>query len=439
MLVLLLVHSQKSTNMALPTISHPQLDENLLKAKGVSLVAFFEVARKRDNESAAIKLRIVHQRYPKYYSIRIFATEDEYLKICEGGKSSEIKNKRIIIYENLKKAYDIIVSMQLFNFDEFERKFKTNHKSNNIFGYLDGYIEQLKNENRLGSVTTYTNAKNKLKEFYNKERLPFESVNVSFLKQFEKWMIDQGGSPTSVGFHCRSYRKMFNDAILDGIIQQSVYPFGNKIKGLYQPPQPRNIKKAINLTDIKKIVEYQPEPMSSEQYYRDLWIFSYLGNGINVKDMCLLQFKHIKEDSIIFNRAKTINTNRHAKPIQIALIDQNKAIIERWGNKSTNKEEYIFPEFIIGMNAVDQQRRVRQLTKQINKYMRKIVKILHLEINISTYTARHSFATVLKRSGVGIEYISESLGHSDLKVTENYLDSFEDETRVANTKKLLEF
>lgn len=59
--------------------------------------------------------------------------------------------------------------------------------------------------------------------------------------------------------------------------------------------------------------------------------------------------------------------------------------------------------------------------------------------HISTYTARHSFATVLKRAGVNIAYISESLGHSNLKTTEHYLASFEREEREKNSKLLMQF
>ncbi|MCC8087724.1 MAG: tyrosine-type recombinase/integrase [Rikenellaceae bacterium] len=59
--------------------------------------------------------------------------------------------------------------------------------------------------------------------------------------------------------------------------------------------------------------------------------------------------------------------------------------------------------------------------------------------NISTYTARHSFATVLKRSGVNISYISESLSHNNIKTTENYLSSFEKDERIKNAQLLTDF
>ena len=70
--------------------------------------------------------------------------------------------------------------------------------------------------------------------------------------------------------------------------------------------------------------------------------------------------------------------------------------------------------------------------------MAMIGKALGID-HISTYTARHSFATVLKRSGANIAYISESLGHQDLKTTENYLASFEREEREKNADLLTKF
>jgi site-specific recombinase XerD len=58
---------------------------------------------------------------------------------------------------------------------------------------------------------------------------------------------------------------------------------------------------------------------------------------------------------------------------------------------------------------------------------------------ISTYTARHSYATVLKRAGSNIAFISESLGHSDLKTTQDYLASFEQSERAKNAAFLTSF
>jgi len=425
--------------MKLPTISHPELDEDLLKTKGVSVVAFFDHVRKRKDGTASIKLKIIFKRYPKYYSTKISMDEKSYLKLCEGKKSVDLKTKRIKIYESLKKAFDIINELPEFSFEAFDNKFKQKRTEDNIFPYFDNYIKELNIEGRVGNVIPYFYARKKLQEFHKKGKLPFETITVQFLKKFEKWMFSKDCSPTSIGYYTRCFKKIYNDAIRDGNANQSNYPFGATKKGLYSPPSPRNIKKALSLADLKKIFEYKPIQGSSEHYYFDIWKFSYLCNGINMKDICLLKYSNIIGNSIYFNRAKLATTKRNGKPIQISIIEQTKEIIESWGNKPTLPETYIFPILKKGLTPLEQQAQIKQLTKQVNKYIKRIAVSLEIKQNVSTYTARHSFSTVLKRSGVSIEYISESLGHSNLKTTESYLDSFEDETREANTKKLLEF
>jgi site-specific recombinase XerD len=88
------------------------------------------------------------------------------------------------------------------------------------------------------------------------------------------------------------------------------------------------------------------------------------------------------------------------------------------------------------MSAETERATYKQLTKTINKYMKQIASELGLNKEVTTYFARHSFATVLKRSGAKIEMISELLGHSSVDVTESYLDSFEKEQLHEQTNAL---
>lgn len=429
---------EASKKMPLPKLVHPEQDENAMKHRRVSLVALFDTARKLKDENGAIKLRITYNRESKLYSTGLSVSEDEYLNICSHKPKADMRDKKRYVYSYLKRAYEIIIELDEFSFDAFDKKYKSKKKTNNILSYLENYVELLQQENRHGSAECYNSTKMKLKAFTKSDVVPFESIDVAFLKRFEQWMLLDGCSPTTVGFYCRCIKKLFNDAIREEEVKPERYPFGNPKDGLYSPPQPRNIKKALSLQDLKKIIEYQPIEGSPEHYYRDIWMFSYLGNGINIKDICLLKYKDMHRDSIYYDRAKTINSNRRAKPITISLIDQNKEIIKRWGNPMENLDTYIFP-VIDGTETIDKQRdKIKQFTKQINKYIRRIAGKVGIEKEISTYTARHSFATVLKRSGISPAYISEALGHSNLKTTESYLDSFENETGRANTLKLLD-
>lgn len=431
--------SKPDKKLSLPKLVHPEQNEDAMKHLRVSLVAFFDTARKLKDENGPIKLRITHNRVFKLYSTGISVSEKDYINICSHKPKLELRDKKRYVYSYLKRAHDIIIELEDFSFDEFDKKYKSKRKSNDILSYFDNYIDQLKEENRFGNAESYKCAKSKLMGFNNSKAIPFETIDVTFLKRFEKWMLSENCGPTTVGIYCRCIKKLFNDAIREEDVKQEKYPFGNLKNGLYSPPQPRNIKKALTLIDLKKIIEYKPVDGSLEQYYRDIWVFSYLANGINIKDICLLKYKDIHGDSIFFERAKTINTNRNGKRISIFMIDPIKEIISRWGNTNEELDTYIFP-ILNGITSIEKQRdKIKLFTKLINKYIQQIAGKVGIEVEITTYSARHSFATVQKRLGTNLAYISEALGHSNLKTTESYLDSFEDETRKANTLKLLDF
>ena len=112
-------------------------------------------------------------------------------------------------------------------------------------------------------------------------------------------------------------------------------------------------------------------------------------------------------------------------------------ILDRWGTTPKDKNAYIFPILTDSMDSVEQYKAVQQVTQTTNKYMKAICTDLKLP-PVTTYCARHSFATVLKRAGVSTEFISESLGHTDLRTTENYLANFEEKAKREHAKKLSE-
>lgn len=160
-------------------------------------------------------------------------------------------------------------------------------------------------------------------------------------------------------------------------------------------------------------------------------------NGINPTDMLKLKFSDIVDGEICFVRQKTERTTKNRKEIRATISVQMQAVIDKWGNKPLS-DNYIFPYMKGNETAIEAKAITRDVVKRINKRMKLIGEELGIG-NITTYTARHSYATVLKRSGVNISYISESLGHTDLRTTEAYLASFEKEERTKNTNLLTSF
>lgn len=161
---------------------------------------------------------------------------------------------------------------------------------------------------------------------------------------------------------------------------------------------------------------------------------------MNVKDIARLKYWNLNFKRISFVRAKTASaTKANQKSIIVIRIPEINGIINKWGNRNTSSNDYVFPILSEHDTPEQEYAKIQQATKTINKYTKRIGKELGFELTLTTYTARHSFATVLKRSGAPVVFISESLGHSSLRTTESYLDTFEDDTKESYQRKLLDF
>lgn len=249
-------------------------------------------------------------------------------------------------------------------------------------------------------------------------------------------MLDQDYSKTTVGIYVRQLRTLFNEAIELGIIKREKYPFGRR---KYQPPTGRNVKRSLTLNDVATLYYYEPL-CKQEQWAKDFWFFSYLANGINTKDIALLKFRNIQGDYLVFERAKTEKSTRSdPRPISVYITEDLRAIIDRWCNKDTSPGNFIFPVLSHGITPMRQYELIELFIQSINDWMKKIRMKLGIEKSVTTYVARHTFSTVMKRSGASTEFIQEALGHTNIKTTENYLDSFEKEVKKEFANRLVSF
>lgn len=407
-----------------------------------------DTRRVKKNNTYPVKLRINYRNTIKTYLCKYDLTTEEFNLVQNLGLLKKVSNtqKRAalkITYEALQeilgRAGEIIRKMERFSFKAFENRFGIHQKVQveTVAAYYEKIIEQYRAENKYGTAEAYKTSKNSLESFH--PGLKFEEITVDFLKSFEHWMVrEKKRSQTTVGIYLRSLRFIVNHAIDSGIInREDNYPFG---KRKYQIPESQNIKKALSAQELKAIYQFDVFPTSLQDKAKDMFLFSFFGNGINMKDIALLRFSNIHEDRIIYTREKSKNTKRsNSKGIVIMMIPELEMIINKWKIHSTDIEDYIFPVLHKDMAEDEIHWRVKQFTKDVNKGLQLIAKSLHLDKKVTTYFARHSFATALKQSGTSIAEISESLGHSSLKTTENYLASFDDHSKLLNAKKLQEF
>ncbi len=155
-------------------------------------------------------------------------------------------------------------------------------------------------------------------------------------------------------------------------------------------------------------------------------------------DLLFLQYSNIMDGEICFVRSKTSRTTKHNKEIHAIITPEMWNIIQKWGNPRLSPQTYIFKYARGTEDAFEKIRLVRRIITKCNRRLKKIAQDIGI-FQLTTYTARHSFATVLKRGGAKTSYISESLGHSNLSVTEHYLAYFEKEERIRNAQLLTNF
>jgi len=299
-----------------------------MKTHIATATVIIDKKRIKEDKTYPLKLRISYNRERKYHSIGLTSiTQTDFEKLCNSSKLRDPKLKEIKIQiEAIQtKAREIIDELQPFSFSEFDKNFfqQKSNISKDVFEMLQAQVKHFKEKGGISTSTLYNCTLNSLKSY--KKRLDIEDITPKFLSEYENHMLAKNTSPTTISMYLRCLRKVFNEAIDAGIASRESYPFK---KSKFQIPVGRNIKKALTKEELKQIFQFSTIPKTSEAKAKDFWIFSYLCNGMNIKDICRLKYSNIEGDKIIFNRAKTENTKKsNQKPIIVHLVPQAHEII----------------------------------------------------------------------------------------------------------------
>lgn len=410
----------------------------------VSISIYLDRRRAKRNGKYPIRLRVftTTPRKQKLYATVYDATENEFVKLFSKGKKSEtekkIKYKLLALETNANEVASKIIP---FDFILFETvMFHHSGELDNVFLIYHSIIKELKDTDRFGSAESYDLSMKSIKIFLADtypqyaETLSFLAVNKLMLQKYEKYMTDNGKSLTTVGIYLRCLRAVYNKAIDQMLVEKAYYPFGKK---KYQIPAPKKTKKALSKEQLSTLFHAIPENLNQE-HARDFFFFSYACNGMNFKDISNLQYKNYDGKTIEFYRAKTKNTQRDQAPVIIYVNDFIKSIIIKHGNKNTEPNTYIFNLTDHSLTIDKQRQQLKNKIRLINQHFSKFAKQNGISENVSTYWARHSFATNAIRSGASMEFVSEALSHSNLKTTQNYFAGFADSAKKDISDKLMD-
>ena len=383
------------------------------------------------NGEHPLMIRICKDGKKKYQSLGLSIKAEQWDFKTNQPKAKCPNRDRIILLINekineiQKVALDKRIAGKEFTATTLIESTTKNTTNKTVSEYYLTYIQNLKKESRIRYAGMFEVSYSSFIKFNKHLDIPFSDIDVAWLKRYELWMKEQNLSTSTISTRIRHLRAVFNFAIAEHSIKNDCYPFHTyKVAKLNK----QTAKRAINKADILKIMNYKgSSPM--ECLAIDIFIFSYLNAGINFIDIAKLKHYNIIENQLIYNREKT------KKLISIPLQAETMDIIDKYKD---NESPYIFPILSpFHQTEIQIANRLHKVLAKVNKYLKEIGEKLELPIPLTTYVARHSYATVLKRAGVSTSIISESLGHSSERVTQIYLDSFDNEQINDAMKNLL--
>jgi len=291
--------------------------------------------------------------------------------------------------------------------------------------YLTSHIQQLRDNGKVGNSYAYLNLRTTLQNFHGKKlSFYFSAVDVSFCNKFELWMRKNNYEDTTMHYYFRTLRATYNKAVEAKCADREKSPF---IEYKLSRFSTKTKKRALSKESVKKILKMDCSNMSEKVCLaHDVFSFSYYCGGISLVDVANLTPDNIIDGRLIYERQKT-----HGM-INLVMLDEAKAIIERYATYQKSAG-YLFPILDNRKHITPMQKfnRVRKLCTQLNKELHNIADKLNIKEDVTTYVARHSFATVLKKSGVNIGIISQALGHQDIKTTQVYLSKFDEQVDSA--------
>ncbi|MFI5154098.1 MAG: phage integrase SAM-like domain-containing protein, partial [Chitinophagales bacterium] len=218
--------------------------------------------RDEDDKTFPAKIRIYHQGKQYYEDTGYSYTEQDFEKMKSG--KGDLKDDWFRLQAKEKELRDVIGKMPGFNWDQYKSQKGRRRDVKRVESLYRNYIDDVRKEQRIGSAISYETSLSHLLKFeaykksvpYTKNfksTLQFKDVTVSFLKEYENWMLKNDNSPSTVGIYCRQLRAIFNVAIKrEGIDVH--YPFG---RFQYEIPSSQNIKKALREPEIAALYNYK--------------------------------------------------------------------------------------------------------------------------------------------------------------------------------------
>ena len=357
---------------------------------------YYQLTHLRQVKQITTKIHLHPQDWDSNKAQIIFTDSTSYLLQCKIDRDLD-RLKKII--------YKIDAECANYTVNEIIEIFYQTTADYSITDFFTQQIQKLKNDNRRGTARNYSKTLKSLKAFMKNTDSTFNIVTEQFVESYNTFLIQRGVVRNTISFYMRIFRSVYNKAVTQKIIEQT-FPFKNVYTGV-----DRTRKRAVTETVISQLLSIDLKKSKALQFARDLFIFSFYARGMAFVDIVYLKKSNIQNGYITYVRHKT------GQELTIRIETRLQNIINQYEKKDS---PYLFPI----LNTEDENKAYSQYEIALNYYnrqLKRLSKLLEPNINLSSYTPRHTWATTARNKNVPLSIISAGMGHSSEKTTLIYL------------------
>lgn len=366
--------------------------------------------------------QVIHKRSVKWISTGYHVHTNEWdgrtgsiIIPPDGERKAQLLLMKSAIDCELSRRRDIISKLQRmgkdFSLSDLCEEFKGLTACKTVFTFLQEQISRQERLQRMGTAKTYTSACQRFKEFRKEADLTFGQLTPDMMEEYEAWLTSRGLKQNTIRFYLRTLNTLLGRAVSEGLLDN-----GRKLFGRVRLSYVKTTKRAISETDIRNIQKLPLAGGSTAAFARDIFMFSFYMRGMPFVDIAFLKKSDLKNGMLSYCRRKT---NQH---LTVAWEKEQQEIVERYA-RLTEHTPYMLP--IIQRTDGTEYKQYQQMQENINRALKRIGVKVGLKMPLTTYVARHSWASIARNMNISLGVISEGMGHQSYKTTQVYLDSID--------------
>lgn len=283
-----------------------------------------------------------------------------------------------------------------------------------VVEFMTQVVDGLQMEGSFGTAHVYKSSLNAIISYYGNRDFTFHEITPEWLKGFEIHLRSRGCSWNTVSTYLRTFRAVYNRAVDSHFAPYVPHLFRTVYTGTRA-----DRKRSLGMEDMKKVfTKMQTSAVSPNmQRVRELFILMFLLRGLPFVDLAYLRKSDLHDNVITYRRRKT------GRPLAVTLTPEAMEILKKYMSRDSSSP-YLFPILSNREGTKEAYREYQLALRNFNRQLMLLGEILGLGDRLSSYTARHTWATTAYYCEIHPGIISEAMGHSSITVTETYLKPF---------------